>query len=68
MKKVKCFKLHLKLHIFRTWWKKDKNKWQAFIYLEGKQKNLGHYDDLELAELVAQEARLKYHGDFANHG
>lgn len=49
-------------------WKKDKNKWQAFIYLEGKQKNLGHYDDLELAELVAQEARIKYHGDFANNG
>jgi len=27
-----------------------------------------NYEDLELAELVAYEARNKYHGRYANHG
>ena len=26
------------------------------------------YDDLDLARLVAQEARNKYHKEYANHG
>ena len=26
------------------------------------------FDDLELAQLVAHEARDKFHGAFANHG
>jgi hypothetical protein len=30
--------------------------------------NFGLYNDLELAELVATEARNKYHKEFANHG
>ena len=32
-----------------------------------KPKYIGVYEDLELAELVAMEARNKYHGQFANH-
>jgi hypothetical protein len=31
-------------------------------------KYLGTFEDIELAELVAIEARNKYHGEFANHG
>lgn len=31
-------------------------------------KFFGAYEDLELAQLVADEARLKIYGEFANHG
>jgi hypothetical protein len=35
-----------------------------------KQKDhiFGYFDDLELAALVAEEARDKFHGKFACHG
>jgi hypothetical protein len=35
-------------------------KWVSYL-------NNGSFEDLELAELVAIEARNKYHGDFARH-
>jgi hypothetical protein len=38
------------------------------IRINRKKKNLGYYADIELAELIAIEAREKYHGTFANHG
>ena len=44
-----------------------KNKWYVQIKIDGKKKSFGYYDDLELADLVAQEARNKYHKDFARH-
>jgi hypothetical protein len=50
-----------------TWHKKAK-KWQVGFVLKGKFKHFGIYLDLELADLVAQEARNKYHKEFANHG
>ena len=40
-------------------------KWAVKIGVNGKQKTIGRYDDIELADLVAQEARAKYHGAFA---
>lgn len=46
---------------------KSRNKWQVQIHINKKKKNLGYYKDLELAELVATEARNKYHGGFARH-
>ena len=49
-------------------WKKPINKWQVGLTVNGKKKYLGVYEDLELAELVATEARDKYHGEYANHG
>jgi hypothetical protein len=45
-----------------SWCKKDK-KW--VVQINGK--HIGQYIDLELAMLVAQEARDKYHGAFAKH-
>ena len=51
-----------------VYWHKSFNKWIARASVNGKQKYLGCFDDLELADLVAQEARDKYHGAFANHG
>ena len=48
-------------------WHKQSNKWRAQIYLNGKQKFLGTFDDLHLAEQAAIEARNQYHGEFARH-
>ena len=47
---------------------KQTNKWQVRIRTLTKRLFLGLFEDLELAELVAIEARNKYHGEFANHG
>jgi hypothetical protein len=48
-------------------WHKQAKKWQVTLKINGKQKSFGLYDDLELADLVSQEARDKYHGKFARH-
>jgi len=47
---------------------KRRNKWTASLYLNGKQRTLGRFDDIELARAVVQEARNKHHGEYANHG
>ena len=43
------------------------NKWRVQINICGKNKYIGIFKDLELADLVAQEARDKYHNSFARH-
>jgi hypothetical protein len=48
-------------------WRSDTKKWTVRVTVDGAYKSFGSYDDLELAELVAQEAREKYHGDFVRH-
>lgn len=45
--------------------RKDTGKWAVRVSVEGKYKSFGSYEDRELAELVAQEVRHKYHGEFA---
>jgi len=40
-------------------------KWAVKIRIFGKSKTLGRFNDIELADLVAQEARLKYFKEFA---
>lgn len=50
-----------------TWNNRDK-RWTATIMVNKSKKCLGNYVDLELAELVVQEARLKFHGVYANNG
>ena len=47
---------------------KKLNKWEVSINVDGKRKYIGVFKDFELAELVAMEARHKYHGVFANNG
>ena len=49
-------------------WSNARDKWVVFIKCNNKQKNIGGFEDLELAELVATMAREKYHGAYANHG
>ena len=48
-------------------WNKRAEKWFVYVDINKKRKNIGYFDDLELAELVAIEAREKYHGAYANH-
>lgn len=54
--------------IKNVFWVSQAKKWRVAIRFNGKQKCIGQYKDLELAELVAIMAREKYHGVFANHG
>jgi len=51
-----------------VFWRNQINKWQCVLVVNKKRIYCGTFDDLELAELVAYEAREKYHGKFANHG
>jgi hypothetical protein len=46
----------------------ESGKYRVTLALNKSKKHFGYYDDLELAELVAIEARDKYHGRFARHG
>lgn len=46
-------------------WSKTWGKWQAYVNANKKRKFLGYFEDLELAALVASEARTLYHGNFA---
>lgn len=48
-------------------WDNSQQKWRVRIPINGKRVHLGRFDDFELAELVAIEARNKYHGEFCRH-
>lgn len=50
-----------------VYWHKPSKKWWVTLTINEKQKSFGYYDDFELAELVAIEARDKYYGEFASH-
>ncbi len=43
------------------------NKWRVRLTVNKKLINFGSFDHKELAELVAAEARNKYHKEFARH-
>lgn len=47
-----------------TYHKRDK-KYRVQVHVNKKPVSFGYYDDLELAQLVASEAREKYYGEFA---
>lgn len=46
---------------------KRNKRWRVMVRVNGVNKSFGYYDDLELAGLVAAEARDKFHGQFARH-
>lgn len=48
-------------------WSKSAKKWQVGFMLSNNYKHIGTFEDIELADLVAQEARDKYFGQFARH-
>lgn len=51
-----------------VFWCKDHKKWRVAVRVNKILKSFGRFEDFELAELVAIEARNKYHKEFANHG
>lgn len=63
--------MNQKLHIDNTSGCKNvfrqNNKWCVRLRINGKNTWFGGYEDIELAELVAIEARNKHHKEFANH-
>jgi hypothetical protein len=48
-------------------WHKNNKNWMVQLAVNGKNKYFGSFKDLELAELVAIEARDKYHGVYARN-
>ena len=48
-------------------WHSHQKKWFVYLDVNKKRKNIGYFDDLEFAELAANEARAKFHGAFANY-
>jgi hypothetical protein len=49
-------------------WYKPTGKWMVKLTKNKKQMFFGYFDDLELAKLVAIEARDKFHKEYLNHG
>lgn len=45
----------------------NNGKWRVRVAINNKRISVGVFDDLELAELVAIEARIKFHGNYAKH-
>jgi len=50
-----------------VYWHKRMNKWAVSVSVNKKRLYFGCFEDIELAEFVAIEARNKYHGKFAKH-
>lgn len=44
---------------------KETGKWRVSVFVNKVRLNFGRHSDFELAALIAEEARIKYHGDFA---
>jgi hypothetical protein len=49
-------------------WYMPYKKWRVALRVDGKQRCIGYYEDIEAASLAAKEARDRYRGEFANHG
>ncbi len=50
-----------------VFWNKSKEKWQVAISVNNKLKHIGTFLDFEIAKKAAYDARIKYHGEYANH-
>lgn len=46
-------------------WHKRQGQWQARIKVEGKERHLGYFDDVEAAARARDEASIIHHGEFA---
>ena len=46
-------------------WNERKEKWLVNVRVHSMDFHIGYFDDIELADLAAQEARDKYHKEFA---
>lgn len=46
-------------------WKKDRQKWKAYIVKNGRQHHLGYFDDKEAARAAFAAAAIEHFGEFA---
>lgn len=46
-------------------WRKEKNKWYAYIRVNGKKKHLGYFNTKEEAAEARRQAEIEYFGEFA---
>lgn len=51
-----------------VWWYPRRNKWVAELKINNKKVVVGHYKSLDDAKAAIRDARVKYHGEYANHG
>ena len=49
-------------------WYERTQSYRVRVRVNGKQKHLGYFKDIELAKITAETARLKFHKQFVNHG
>jgi len=49
-------------------WYKPYNKWRAQIWMDGKKKHLGYFDNIKDAENKLVEIRNELHCEFSNNG
>jgi hypothetical protein len=49
-------------------WRDSCKNWRVQISINGKNTFIGSYKDIQLAKTAIEQARIKYHGEFANHG
>lgn len=49
-------------------WMSRHNKWRSAIRFKGKAFTIGYFDTVEAAAKAVAAARIKLHGEFANHG
>ena len=61
-------KTELQIYSYKNIRKESSGNYHVRLQVNGKPKSFGTYADLELAELVASEARNLYYGEYANHG
>ena len=52
--------------IKNVYWNEEHGKWRVQIAKDKKQYHLGYFEDKELAEFVASEARDVLHGEYAH--
>lgn len=50
-----------------VYWNNDAKKWAVVVSVNQKRKYFGVFKDIELADLVATEARNLHHGSYARH-
>ena len=58
---------HSKSPYKNVYWNKAANKWAVVMSVDGIRKYFSLFEDIDLADLVAQEARSKYHGAYARN-
>ena len=49
-------------------WHKPSEKWWIRIFVDGKRRSFGLFENLQDAVKVAKETRIKHHGEFVHHG